>query len=406
MKRRKRARSNDSITDDLMRATQRVVRKRLRSASSVEEAERVVEAATTALRQSLPQALEEACLDIADRLDRQRKRVVADRRRLEAGFERRLQRAWGNGFDRLEAHLQAFMEFGEMYCHHGVHADEPPAPALFKALVELHARACRVAGEIVRLLRAGFADGAHARWRTLHEISVVSQFLAKHGNDMAERYLLHDAVRACRAAERFAQHSAALGWDDIPDDELSEVQARRNELIQRFGKPFGTDFGWAADQLKEGNPGLGHLESDIDLAHWRPFFGWASDPVHAGPGALRPMGAPDHGDSYLLAGPSNAGLFDPGQYTVLSMGQILLALVTHRKENLTYLTMYMAFNEHGKRCQAALLAAHERVEERTAQNLARLRGEGASEKKSAGRKRRPSTKAPKPSRGTPGHTDA
>lgn len=34
--------------------------------------------------------------------------------------------------------------------------------------------------------------------------------------------------------------------------------------------------------------------------------------------------------------------------------------------------MYMAFNEQGKRCQAALLAAHKEVEERTTKNMERL----------------------------------
>src|SRR5205823_6426740 len=117
-------------------------------------------------------------------------------------------------------------------------------------------RSSRVGGEIVRLIRSGFADGAHARWRTLHEIAVVAQFLGKHGNAMAERYLLHDAVRACRAAERYAQHSAALGWESIEDEELKALRTRRDDLIQRFGKPFGTDFGWAAEQLQEGSPGI------------------------------------------------------------------------------------------------------------------------------------------------------
>jgi hypothetical protein len=385
---RKKKKSRDELGESIHRTTMRLVRKRLNSATSVEDAERILEAATSALKESLPKTLEDGALRIADSLDRRRKRLIKDRREREAGFERRLQQTWGDGFDRLEAHLHAFLEFGEMYYKDGVDADEPPTPALYKALSELHARSCRVVGEIVRLVRAGFADGAHARWRTLHEIAVVAQFLAKHGNAMAERYLLHDAVRACRAAERYAQHAETLGFEEISSEELQEHRSRRDALIVRYGKPFGTDFGWAAEQLKQGTPGLAHLETDIDLAHWRPFFGWASDPVHAGPGGLRPLGAEDHGKNYLLAGPSNAGLFDPAQYTVLSMGQILSALVAHPKENLTYLAMYMAFNEMGKRCQAALLAAHEFVEERTAKNRDRIGLRAGRKKRSPSRKRR------------------
>jgi len=385
MSRRKKSKLYDELGESIHRTTMRLVRKRLKTATSVEDAERIMDAATSALKESLPKTLGDGALRIADSLDRRRKSLIRDRREREAGFERRLQRTWGEGFDRLEAHLHAFLEFGEMYYKDGLDADEPPTPALFKALSELHARGCRVGGEIVRLMRAGFADGAHARWRTLHEIAVVAQFLAKHGNAMAERYLLHDAVRACRAAERYAQHSATLGFEAIPIAELQELQSRRDDLIARYGKPFGTDFGWAAEQVQQGNPGLAHLETDIDLAHWRPFFGWASDPVHAGPGGLRPLGADGHGRDYLLAGPSNAGLFDPGQYTALSMGQVLSALVAHRKENMTYLAMYMAFNELGKRCQAALLDAHRDVKERTARNLERV---AAKKRRAPARKNR------------------
>lgn len=369
---RKRVPPRDAIGDSLRKAHERLVRKRLKSAKSEEDAERILEAATAELRDSLVKTLGEAATRMADELDRRRNRLIKERRQQEAGFERRLQRTWAEGLDRLEALLHAFLEFGAMYYKDGIQAGVEESPALFKALSSLHARSCRVGGEITRLLRSGYADGAHARWRTLHEVAVVAQFLGKHGNLMAERYLLHDGVRACRAAERYAQHSVALGWDPIGESELRALRARRDALIKRFGKPFGGDFGWAAEQLEEGSPGVGHLESDINLAHWRPFYGWASDPVHAGPGGLQTMGARHLGKNHLLAGASNAGLADPGQYAALSMAQVLSALVVHRRENLTYFTMYMAFNEEVKRCQAALFLAHRSVEERTTRNLERL----------------------------------
>src|ERR1019366_4742023 len=112
----------------------------------------------------------------------------------------------------------------------------------------------------------------------------------------------------CRAAERYRTHADAIGWDPIEDGELHTLQKRRDELVQRFGKSFGSDLGWAAELLGESNPGLGHLEANIGLAHWRPFYTWATDGVHAGPGGLRPMGVHGHGTEFLLAGPTNAAL--------------------------------------------------------------------------------------------------
>jgi hypothetical protein len=346
----------------------RIVRARLKRTTSQEESERVVSAAEEAVTKAIPQTLSESATLIADSVDRSRPRLLRERRRLEAGFQKRLHRTWAEGIDRLETLVHAFMEFGEKYYQDGFHPDGDESPALFRALSELHARSCRVAGEILCLMKAGFADGALARWRTLHEIAVVAQFLGKHGEATAERYLLHDAVRTSRAAERFAVHSAAMGWEPVDEDELRSLRAERDALVQRFGKAFRTDLGWAADVLSKERPGLDDLEADLGLAHWRSFYGWASDGVHAGPGGLRPTGIQDHGEAFLVAGPTNAALADPGQYTALSLAQILSALIAHSKQ-LDYIAMYMAFNEQVKRCQAALMSSHEAVKTQTNRNL-------------------------------------
>ncbi|NJM53745.1 MAG: hypothetical protein HC846_10380 [Blastocatellia bacterium] len=70
----------------------------------------------------------------------------------------------------------------------------------FEVLLSLYARACLVSSEILVLLKAGFPDGSHARWRTLHEIAVVAMFIEKHGKEVAERYLLHEYVEDYKGA--------------------------------------------------------------------------------------------------------------------------------------------------------------------------------------------------------------
>ncbi|WP_217430933.1 DUF5677 domain-containing protein [Sphingomonas bacterium] len=52
-------------------------------------------------------------------------------------------------------------------------------------MLHLHARACQVVFEIITLMENGLADGAMARWRTLHEITVVATILAEHGEELA-----------------------------------------------------------------------------------------------------------------------------------------------------------------------------------------------------------------------------
>ena len=71
-------------------------------------------------------------------------------------------------------------------------------------LAILHAKACQVSTEVLILLRSGFADGAHARWRTLYELSAVSQFIAKNGQEVAVRFLCHDILERSKLARMSA----------------------------------------------------------------------------------------------------------------------------------------------------------------------------------------------------------
>jgi hypothetical protein len=64
------------------------------------------------------------------------------------------------------------------------------------ALVKLHARACLISAEILSLLRSGHASGAHARWRALHEVAVIADFLASGDSDLARGYLLYEHVES------------------------------------------------------------------------------------------------------------------------------------------------------------------------------------------------------------------
>lgn len=69
------------------------------------------------------------------------------------------------------------------------------------AHAEVSIRAVSVGHEILALLRAGYPRGAHARWRTLYELSVVSEVLLEGGRRAAARFLNHREVQIGRDAE-------------------------------------------------------------------------------------------------------------------------------------------------------------------------------------------------------------
>jgi Family of unknown function (DUF5677) len=111
-----------------------------------------------------------------------------------------------------------------------INAEYRPAAASrqdqkFEALIRLHGRGILTALEVLVLLRSGFSTGAFARWRTLHEIWVVFALLSEGDEELAHRYLAHDAVESAKGQREYEETWQALGFD--PPDWTSQ---QRDEL--------------------------------------------------------------------------------------------------------------------------------------------------------------------------------
>lgn len=242
------------------------------------------------------------------------------------GFVQRLQDVWGEGLDGLWLLVCVSQEIGgEMARALGADATQTQ-----RLLFRLHARACQIGEEIVVLLREGFADGAHARWRTLHEIAVVAFFIAQHGDYVAESYEAHVAVEAWKSAQHYQEFCARLGAHALSDEEMGEIQKDYDDCLSKYGKPFKGDYGWAAVALGNDSPKFGQIEAAVDLEHHRPVYRMAGHNVHANPkGAMFRLGQLH--PNILLAGPSNAGLADPGSDAAASLAQVTVALMGTRE---------------------------------------------------------------------------
>lgn len=59
----------------------------------------------------------------------------------------------------------------------------------FTALFTLQNRAAQQYLEILTLVKNGFSDGAFARWRSMYELSVISSFILKYGEVVAEKFI-------------------------------------------------------------------------------------------------------------------------------------------------------------------------------------------------------------------------
>ena len=243
-------------------------------------------------------------------------------------FEERLHAAWRRPLDLLDLFIHLSTEAGTDFNSEYRKDAADSGNAVFEGLAILHGRACQIAKEILALLRSGFADGAHARWRTLHEIAIVAWLIFDHGQELAERYLLHAGVQEYKLAHQYQSHYESLNLEPISQEVLTQLKNRRDQLISQFGAPFKNDYGWAAAVTGTANPTLTQLEEKAELNHWRPYYRAASDNVHPNArGAYYRLGLASHQGSVILAGPSNEGLADPGHLTAISLLQVTIALL-------------------------------------------------------------------------------
>ncbi|MBR0840485.1 hypothetical protein JQ607_09830 [Bradyrhizobium liaoningense] len=277
-------------------------------------------------------------------------------------FRERLADRWGDGLELLKMLVTISRDYGSALNEELRSQGGGAKPITFDVLIKLHARSCQVFEEIVCLLSNGFADGAMARWRTLHEIAAVAFLVHRHGDDLAERYLCHEAVEARKAAIQYQRHHKDLGYEPFDQDELDGIEKRYAELIAKYGKPFRNSQGWAAKHLGKDDPSFADIQEAASIDHLAPFYKMASHNVHANPkGVLFKLGLAGQ-SNILLAGPSNAGLTDPGHAAALSLVQIsssLLSLNSTADYIVTMKMMQILADEIGD----ALIVAHRELEE-------------------------------------------
>ena len=157
----------------------------------------------------IPSILAELALNLERALDRGWNAERKRQRRELRQFSKELRLRWGEPLDLLERLTVVATELGQVV-NSRLRAQQPcPNPFTVEAQTRLHARSCQTAREVLVLLSSGFADGALARWRALHEMAVVSAFIGQD-EELAERYCLHEAVESLRIVRQYRQYTTKL----------------------------------------------------------------------------------------------------------------------------------------------------------------------------------------------------
>jgi hypothetical protein len=281
------------------------------------------------LSDAMPRIVQETAEVLLAELKSTAPEMLAEHKQVRSQFEESVFLEWNEALDLMEMLIVIASEAGEDFTQEFGLSVSQDNDFRFEVLTRLHARSCQIANEILTLLKAGYADGAHARWRTMHEITVIGFFINGFGQDVAERYLLHEAVESYVAARQYQRYSNRLGYESLTDRELSDLESSYQHLIDRFGRPYAKPYGWAAQALSNNNPNFSDIEQTVDLAYWRSHYKLASHNVHANPkGVFFKLGLYPEERELLLAGPSDTGFADPGHSTAISLLQITTILLT------------------------------------------------------------------------------
>lgn len=237
----------------------------------------------------------------------------------EAGFLERLQARWHRPLILFEMCRHLALTTGNELSK----AHIEPA-LLVDTVFRLHARVCLIANEVEVLMKTGLSSGALSRWRSMHEVGVMIQFLSKYPASV-DAFIDH---------EHIASYKGVLGFNKVygdtpkafPKDVVDLLKQRRDDAIAKYGPFFKGDYGWASGIFGY-EPNFAQLEEAVDLEKLRPDYKFASQTVHANMKGIRfELGLfPGTTHKTMLAGPSNIGLADPGSR---ALNTLLLATVT------------------------------------------------------------------------------
>lgn len=240
----------------------------------------------------------------------------------EKQFIERNYNRWKSGFIKLEMlrqiSLDAGMEFQKQFLKYPQFEYDP----LLGVLLRHHANACRITGEIIVLLKNGYADGALARWRTLFEILITCLIIKKYGKEAAEDYIKHGVVKSVEGMEEYQKTAAEMGLEPYNEEEFKEAIKLKDFITQ--GENY---YQWATKYA--GASKLEKLREIVGMSKWSHNYKLASKHVHADYSEMKSLFAmSDAKQDLLLAGSSNSGLVEPASMTAVTFNQITATFLT------------------------------------------------------------------------------
>ena len=117
---------------------------------------------------------------------------IAKMRADENSFQKYFDENWASALTASECFYVIINQAHSLYSNHINSLDDEIKNEkinTYTSLEELYRRAAQQYLEITTLVKNGFSDGAFARWRSMYELSIISSFIVKYGEAVAEKFI-------------------------------------------------------------------------------------------------------------------------------------------------------------------------------------------------------------------------
>jgi hypothetical protein len=277
----------------------------------------------TAADEVLPKISKEIFKD----LKKDSKKMLAYNKKCQKEFENRLYKRWKAPLTLLEFLIQISLESGGKQKEKLGKTTDKTNNFKRPAIINLHARAMQISNEILVLLKSGFADAAYARWRTLHELKIISFFLLDSNNIVSQRYLEHEVIRNFKEAKDYRECYKKLGYSPLDRKTFNKLKRENERLCKKYDDKFNKDYGWIPSSILK-SKNFRTLEKHVKLDKYRHFYNLSCDAAHGGAKGFHRLGLMDiYQKKILLVGASNYGLADPILNTADSLFGVSICLL-------------------------------------------------------------------------------
>lgn len=186
---------------------------------------------------------------------------------------------WGDSLDQSRIYLHLLSEFINNPILVGKESNEELKRVV---LTSISNRILTTANEILLLIESGFPDGALARWRSLHEATVIGIFIFQNHKNCAEAFFEHQQIQEHIYRSADFKRFTTISHDYRRNKEYSRLTKEKSRLTLKYGEKFYKQYGWSINYIKDKSPSFKAIEKEVDLDHLRVSYERACEAVHTG----------------------------------------------------------------------------------------------------------------------------